>query len=116
MNEESGTKPTPAVPEATRAPTAPTPASPTVTPNLTPTRHEQHGRYPTAATVADFERNLAQVRARIDAACGREKPKALYLNPTLHNPLTLTVPEARRRQIADVARRHGAHSAYRAAS
>jgi DNA-binding transcriptional MocR family regulator len=42
-----------------------------------------------------------------DAACGREKPKALYLNPTLHNPLTLTVPEARRREIAAVARRHG---------
>ena len=42
-----------------------------------------------------------------DEACRRERPKALYLNPTLHNPLTLTVPEARRRQIAAVARRHG---------
>lgn len=42
-----------------------------------------------------------------DAACARGKPKALYLNPTLHNPLTLTVPEARRREIAAVARRHG---------
>lgn len=41
------------------------------------------------------------------AACALEKPKALYLNPTLHNPLTLTVPEARRREIAAVARRHG---------
>lgn len=40
-------------------------------------------------------------------ACEREKPKAIYLNPTLHNPLTLTVPEARRRQIVAVARRHG---------
>lgn len=43
----------------------------------------------------------------LDAACRREKPKALYLNPTLHNPLTLTVPEGRRREIAAVARRHG---------
>ena len=92
MNEESGTKPTPAVPEATRAPTAPTPASPTVTPNLTPTRHEQHGRYPTAATVADFERNLAQVRARIDAACGRvgRDPAGVRLLP-----VSKTVDEAR---------------------
>ncbi len=43
----------------------------------------------------------------LDEACARERPKALYLNPTLHNPLTLTVPEARRREIAAVARRHG---------
>ena len=43
----------------------------------------------------------------LDTACEREKPKAIYLNPTLHNPLTLTVPEARRRAIVAVARRHG---------
>ena len=38
-------------------------------------------------------------------ACIRLQPKALYLNPTLHNPTTLTVPAPRRQAIADVARR-----------
>ncbi|MGV2101152.1 aminotransferase-like domain-containing protein [Rhizobium sp. 21-4511-3d] len=39
-------------------------------------------------------------------ACERLKPKALYLNPTLQNPLTLTIPERRREEIAAVARRY----------
>ncbi len=39
-------------------------------------------------------------------ACIKLKPKALYLNPTLQNPTTLTIPEARRTAIASVARRH----------
>ncbi len=39
-------------------------------------------------------------------ACETENPRAIYLNPTLHNPLTLTMPEARRREIAATARRH----------
>ena len=38
-------------------------------------------------------------------ACKKAKPKALYLNPTLQNPTTLTIPDQRRRDIADVARR-----------
>ncbi len=38
-------------------------------------------------------------------ACVRLQPKALYLNPTLQNPTTITVPVARRIAIADVARR-----------
>jgi DNA-binding transcriptional MocR family regulator len=38
-------------------------------------------------------------------ACTRLQPKALYLNPTLHNPTTLTIPAQRRLEIADVARR-----------
>ncbi len=38
-------------------------------------------------------------------ACVRLAPKALYLNPTLQNPTTLTVPESRRIAIAAVARR-----------
>ena len=42
-----------------------------------------------------------------DAACRDLRPKALYLNPTLQNPLTLTVPENRRREIAAIAARHG---------
>ena len=39
-------------------------------------------------------------------ACEKMRPKALYLNPTLQNPLTLTIPEERRREIAAVARRY----------
>ena len=35
----------------------------------------------------------------------RRKPKALYLNPTLQNPTTLTISDQRRRDIAAVARR-----------
>ncbi|WP_149139715.1 PLP-dependent aminotransferase family protein [Gemmobacter caeruleus] len=39
-------------------------------------------------------------------AIQRHRPKALYLNPTLHNPTTLTIPAARRMEIADVLVRH----------
>jgi len=39
-------------------------------------------------------------------ACERLKPKALYLNPTLQNPLTLTIPLQRREAIAAVARKY----------
>lgn len=38
-------------------------------------------------------------------ACRRHAPKALYLNPTLHNPTTLTIPEPRREALAGIARR-----------
>jgi DNA-binding transcriptional MocR family regulator len=37
-------------------------------------------------------------------ACKKAKPKALYLNPTLQNPTTVTISDQRRRDIADVAR------------
>ncbi|MCK0206681.1 PLP-dependent aminotransferase family protein [Starkeya koreensis] len=40
-------------------------------------------------------------------ACRTHAPKALYLNPTLQNPTTLTIPEGRRAAIAAVARRFG---------
>lgn len=40
-------------------------------------------------------------------ACLRHAPKAIYLNPTLHNPTTITVSEDRRVALAAVARRHG---------
>jgi DNA-binding transcriptional MocR family regulator len=40
-------------------------------------------------------------------ACKKSKPKALYLNPTLQNPTTLTISDQRRRDIAGVARRFG---------
>src|SRR6202012_5556270 len=38
-------------------------------------------------------------------ACKKAKPKALYLNPTLQNPTTLTISDQRRRDLAGVARR-----------
>lgn len=41
------------------------------TPDATATRHAQHGLYPKAASVADFQRNLATVHARMAAACQR---------------------------------------------
>ena len=37
-------------------------------------------------------------------ACKKAKPKALYLNPTLQNPTTLTISDPRRRDIAAMAR------------
>ena len=35
------------------------------------------------------------------------RPKALYLNPTLQNPTTRTIPASRRMEIAEVLLRHG---------
>ncbi len=37
-------------------------------------------------------------------ACMRLNPKALYLNPTLQNPTTITMPPERRMAIAEIAR------------
>lgn len=42
----------------------------------------------------------------LDEACRTRAPRALYLNPTLQNPTTLTVPPKRREALAGVARRH----------
>ena len=42
----------------------------------------------------------------LEAAIRQRAPKALYLNPTLHNPTTLTIPQARRMEIASVLTRH----------
>lgn len=39
-------------------------------------------------------------------ACEQDSPKALYLNPTLQNPLTLTMPAARRAEIAAIAQKY----------
>jgi DNA-binding transcriptional MocR family regulator len=38
-------------------------------------------------------------------ACKKTGPKALYLNPTLQNPTTITISDRRRRDIATVERR-----------
>jgi DNA-binding transcriptional MocR family regulator len=43
----------------------------------------------------------------LDAACRAHAPKALYLIPTIHNPTAVTMPPARRREIADVIRANG---------
>jgi len=40
-------------------------------------------------------------------ACSEGGAKAVYLIPTLHNPTTAVMPEARRREIAAIARAHG---------
>ena len=50
---------------------------------MTATRHDQHGRYPQAATLQDFERHLAAVQARIAAACQRagRDPASVRLLP-----------------------------------
>ncbi|CAM5777032.1 putative HTH-type transcriptional regulator [Labrys miyagiensis] len=42
----------------------------------------------------------------LEEAVRRHHPKALYLNPTLQNPTTVTIPERRRSEICAVARRH----------
>jgi len=49
----------------------------------TQTRHDQHGRYPEATSVEDFQRNLAAVHARIEAACRRvdRDPASVRLLP-----------------------------------
>ena len=43
----------------------------------------------------------------LEAACRAHKPRALYCMPTLQNPTTRVMPESRRRDIVDVATRHG---------
>ncbi len=57
----------------------------------TPTHHDQHGRYPRAASVEDFRDNLAAIQARIDAACtraGRDRADVRLL------PVSKTIDEA----------------------
>ena len=43
----------------------------------------------------------------LDTLCRNGEIKALYCTPTLQNPTTVTMPDARRAEIAAVARRHG---------
>jgi DNA-binding transcriptional MocR family regulator len=47
------------------------------------------------------------VPAALDAACRQMAPKAIYCMPTLQNPTTASMPEARRREIAAICMRHG---------
>lgn len=39
-------------------------------------------------------------------ACREVAPKAIYLNPTLHNPTTRTISARRRQQLAEISRTH----------
>ncbi|QIL69141.1 YggS family pyridoxal phosphate-dependent enzyme [Diaphorobacter sp. HDW4B] len=57
----------------------------------TQTFHDQHGRYPQAATVDDFRYNLAAVRARMDAACRRAGRNSAGVRLL---PVSKTKPEA----------------------
>ena len=43
----------------------------------------------------------------LEEACEKLNPKAIYLNPTLQNPTTLTVPLHRRKDLAAIARKFG---------
>lgn len=43
----------------------------------------------------------------VEEACRAVQPKALYCIPTINNPTAATMPVARRRALADLARRHG---------
>lgn len=65
--------------------------------------------------VAQLGRRLETVAADADgmradaleAACRTHGARLVYLNPTLQNPTGATMPEARRREILRVAKRHG---------
>ncbi|WP_298814374.1 PLP-dependent aminotransferase family protein [uncultured Roseibium sp.] len=45
--------------------------------------------------------------AAFEAACKGRMIKALYLNPTLHNPTTRTLSLQRRKELAEISARHG---------
>jgi DNA-binding transcriptional MocR family regulator len=42
-----------------------------------------------------------------ETACRKERPKALYCTPTLHNPTAVTMTLERREAVIAIARRHG---------
>jgi DNA-binding transcriptional MocR family regulator len=43
----------------------------------------------------------------LEAMCVARKPRLLFTTPNFHSPTTILMPESRRRQIADLARRYG---------
>jgi len=43
----------------------------------------------------------------LEAACRKSRPRAIYIMPTLHNPLNAIMPLERRRAIAEICERHG---------
>lgn len=58
----------------------------------------------TAAVAMDAE---GVVPASFEDWCRKAKPKAFYLTPTLQAPTTVTLSQARRSQIAQIAERYG---------
>lgn len=46
---------------------------------------------------------------QVEKVCSRHRASLLYLNPTLQNPTTHTMPAVRRREILRAAARHGVH-------
>jgi len=66
-------------------------SAPNFFPPATRTGHDQHGRYPQALTLADFQHNLAAVQARMAAACQRAGRDAASVRLL---PVSKTKPEA----------------------
>lgn len=71
--------------------------------------------YPGFRAVADYLRIRVRgvamddeglVPEALEELCREGTPKALYINPTLHNPTTVTLSQARRERIIAIARRH----------
>jgi DNA-binding transcriptional MocR family regulator len=71
--------------------------------------------YPGLRTAAtQFGRHIIAVEADkqgmvpelLEQACRQHKPKLIYLNPTLQNPTTITMPERRRKALASIAKHH----------
>jgi DNA-binding transcriptional MocR family regulator len=65
------------------------------------------------AAATQFGRHIIAVEAdrhgmvpgMLEAACRQHKPGLVYLNPTLQNPTSITIPERRRKELAGIAKR-----------
>ncbi|USX25586.1 PLP-dependent aminotransferase family protein [Oxalobacteraceae bacterium OTU3CINTB1] len=65
------------------------------------------------AAATQFGRHVIAVQAdqhgmvpeMLEEACRQHKPGLVYLNPTLQNPTAITMPERRRKALADIAQR-----------
>ncbi|MDB5524583.1 MAG: transcriptional regulator with domain and aminotransferase domain [Rhizobium sp.] len=62
-----------------------------------------HLRIELAAVPIDGEGIVPEA---FDKICAERRPKALYCNPTLHNPTTATLSLARRHALVEIARRY----------
>ncbi len=61
---------------------------------------------PGSATGLPMDGRTVLLRVLFADACERALRQALYLNPTLQNPTTITMPQQRREEICAVARRY----------
>ena len=65
------------------------------------------------AAATQFGRHIIAVEAdrhgmvpeMLEQACRQHKPGLVYLNPTLQNPTAITIPERRRKELANIAKR-----------